>query len=319
MENNTWKLILKNLAVPIKKCASNDSPLAYPLTSFAILKVTGDDRYLFLQNQFTNDLENEKKIVQLSAWCNPKGKIITNFIVINTGENYLLIFKKNIKDYVYKKLNMYILRSKVKIDDISSSCLLLGLSNITQLKLDQTTISLDNIIMENINEKFIVRLPNSSNRYLLVTDNKTMEDVVSKLKNTIEFQDDSNWEQLDIISGIPWINSESKEKYLPQMINLDKLKAVSFKKGCYTGQEVIAKLHYRGTVKRTMKIISSENKLYVGKNLYMENSEKKVGEILNSSSYKYDGIFFSLAVIETDKLSNDLFSDTLSKEKVSII
>ena len=68
-----------------------------------------------------------------------------------------------------------------------------------------------------------------------------------------------------------------------------------------------------------MKIISSENKLYVGKNLYMENSEKKVGEILNSSSYKYDGIFFSLAVIETDKLSNELFSDTLSKEKVSIV
>ena len=152
MENNTWKLILKNLDVPIKKCASNDSPLAYPLTSFAILKVTGDDRYLFLQNQFTNDLENEKKIVQLSAWCNPKGKIITNFIIINTGENYLLIFKKNIKDYVYKKLNMYILRSKVKIDDISSSYLLLGLSNITQLKLDQTTVSLDNIVMKNIND-----------------------------------------------------------------------------------------------------------------------------------------------------------------------
>ena len=213
MENDTWKLILKNLAVPIKKSASNDSPLAYPLTSFAILKVTGDDRYLFLQNQFTNDLENEKKIVQLSAWCNPKGKIITNFIIINTGENYLLIFKKDIKDYVHKKLNMYILRSKVKIDDISSSYLLLGLSNITQLKLDQTTVSLDNIIMKNINEKFIARLPNSSNRYLLVTDIKTMEDVMSKLKNTLEFQDDANWEQLDIISGIPWINSESKEKY----------------------------------------------------------------------------------------------------------
>ena len=56
MENDTWKLILKNLAVPIKKSASNDSPLAYTLTSFAILKVTGDDRYLFLQNQFKNYL-----------------------------------------------------------------------------------------------------------------------------------------------------------------------------------------------------------------------------------------------------------------------
>ena len=74
MENDTWKLILKNLAVPIKKSASNDSPLAYPLTSFAILKVTGDDRYLFLQNQFTNDLENEKKNSAIISLVQPKRK-----------------------------------------------------------------------------------------------------------------------------------------------------------------------------------------------------------------------------------------------------
>ena len=153
---NTWESVLKEKNIKIKEyCINNDNPSAFPLSIFAILEITGNDRYAFLQNQFTNDLDNNKLTSQLSAWCNPKGKVIANFIIINTKSSYLLIFKKDLKDYVFKKLNMYILRSEVTINDISDLYLLLGLSNLNKLELNNSSILLEDGDVEFINKQYI--------------------------------------------------------------------------------------------------------------------------------------------------------------------
>jgi len=316
---NTWESVLKEKGIEIKEyCINNDNPSAFPLSMFAILEITGNDRYAFLQNQFTNDLDNNKFTSQLSAWCNPKGKVIANFVIINTKSSYLLIFKKDLKDYVFKKLNMYILRSKVTINDISNLYLLLGLSNLNKLELNNSSILLEDGDVKFINKQYITRLPDFSGRYLIAGNTKSFKNTIEELKEKIEFVNDTTWELLDILSKIPWITFENKERYLPQMINLDKLKAVSFKKGCFTGQEVIARIHYRGRVKRCLELIKSKYEMHAGCHLYLKNTGKKVGEILNSS-YKIDDAFFGLAVIESDKLDNELFVDRLEKEKINII
>ena len=317
-ENNEWKSILKKYAIEIKEYVGSDDPTAYLISNFAILSIAGNDRYSFLQNQFTNNLTKEK-ICQLSAWCNPKGKVIANFLIINAGKYYLLIFKKNIKDYLQKKLNLYILRSNVLIEDVSSLYFLLGLSYIEKLKLNRLLVPLNDGDIKLINGGFLTKLPDFSGRYLLIANNQSIEDIIYELKDSLNFTDYLNWERLDILAKIPWIDFENKEKYLPQMINLDKLNAVSFKKGCYTGQEVIAKVHYRGKVKRTMKLVSSKHELYPGSHLYIENSKKKVGDILNSSTNRSDKDFFGLAIIESEKLNNNLYTDTLTKKRVYII
>ena len=319
IENNVWKSILKRQAIAIKKYTIDDNPSAFPLLEFSIIEVAGNDRYSFLQNQLTGNLKKNKKISQLSAWCNPKGRVIANLIVINTGESYLLIFKKDLKDYVQEKLSMYILRSEVIINDLSNLYFLLGLSNIDKLKLDDSTVLLSGNDVEFVNKKYITRLPNFSERILIIGNIELLDSTLSDLKKTFDFVDYSVWKKLDILSKLPWINFDIKEKYLPQMIDLDKLNAVSFKKGCYTGQEIIARAHYRGKVKRIMKLICSKRELHHGDHLYMNNPKGKVGEILNSSSSQPNGDSFHLAIIESDKLNHDLFADPLSKYKIRII
>ena len=319
IENNEWKSVLKQNAIAIKKYTIDDNPSAFPLLEFSITEITGNDRYSFLQNQLTGNLEKNKKISQLSSWCNPKGKVITNLIVINTGASYLLIFKKDLKDYVQEKLSMYILRSEVIINDLSDSYFLLGLSNVDKLKLDASDVLLNGNDVEFVNKKYITRLPNFSERILIVGSIKLLDSTLLDLKKTFDFVDYSVWGKLDILSKLPWINFDIKEKYLPQMIDLDKLNAVSFKKGCYTGQEIIARAHYRGKVKRIMKLICSKRELHHGDYLYTDNSERKVGEVLNSSSSEPNGDSFHLAIIESDKLNYNLYADPLSKYKIRII
>ena len=108
----------------------SETPLAAPLSGFAMLEVSGNDRHEFLHNQFINDLNLIKTpAAQISAWCNSKGQLITNFIIINTGTAYLLIFKEDLKEFVKKRLLMFVMRSNVKINDISDSSPLVGMAN----------------------------------------------------------------------------------------------------------------------------------------------------------------------------------------------
>ena len=317
-ENKTWDLILKEEQIEIKKYPRSENPIACAISSFSIFKISGNDRCSFLQNQLTNNL-TEEKICQLSSWCNPKGKVIANFIIMNIGKYYLLFFRNDLKDYLYKKLNLYILRSDVIIEDVTSLYFQLGLSNIDKLDLCYPTKSLKEGEIEFIDKSYITRLPDYSGRYLIVAEVEPIKDVIRKLKDRINFTDYLNWEKQDILLKIPWIDFKSKEKYLPQMINLDKLNAISFKKGCYSGQEVIAKVHYRGKIKRNMMLISSKNELHPGCYLYSESTEKKVGDILNSSSEKFDDNFFGLAIIESEKLNDNLFVDKNTRHKINIV
>ena len=103
------------------------------------------------------------------------------------------------------------------------------------------------------------------------------------------------------------------------MLNLDKFGAVSFKKGCYVGQEVIARLHYRGKVKKTLQLIKTENnyKLKAGEYLYQDDSSKKIGEILNVDNIS--NVSHGLAVIESDKLYNPIYADVEKINKVKIL
>ena len=132
----TWKNFLKSQSEEINQnnFEVTNSPIISPLTGFTVLAVTGDDRHTFLHGQFINDLNLiETPAAQLSAWCNPKGQVITNFIIINTGISYLLIFKDELKDFVQKRLTMFVLRSDVKIEDISETSPLVGIANINDL------------------------------------------------------------------------------------------------------------------------------------------------------------------------------------------
>ena len=330
-----WLSILKEGEMTPNELNILDSKLVCPITDFAILQVTGNDRYEFLQNQLTGDLKKSEVKSEFSSWCNLKGRVIANFLTLNTTESYLLVLKKDMADYVLKKLKMYILRSDVKINDITEEMLLIGFANYNthQSPLvslgpgpgreDWSMFDLSNSGGKYGNRPgYLIKLPDFSNRFLAITHVTETENLLHHIyecRNTIvNFK---IWNKLDILAGFAWIDFKNKEKFLPQMLNLDKFGAVSFSKGCYVGQEVIARLHYRGKVKKSLQLFKTKynyklNSIEDGY-LYQNDASTKIGEILNFDNIS--NTTYGLAVIESDKLDKAIYADKIKMNKLEVL
>lgn len=308
-----WQDFLRNNTLDSDVDVTNSATLS-PLSSFAVLAIGGDDRHDFLHGQFINDLKLiETSSAQLSAWCNPKGQVITNFIIINTGISYLLIFKEELKDYVQKRLAMFVLRSDVKVEDISESSPLIGIANINDLSALTKNVPDNAGDVTTADGLIIVSHPDNSGRYLITGNIETLINNVPNLG--IKLSNHSAWELLDILSGLPWITQATQEQFLPQMLNLDALKGLSYQKGCYPGQEVVARLHYRGEVKKRVHIIRSKHELTIGENI--TSSESKIGTIINSVNQS-GGQYYGLAVLELDKIQQTLFINNITIEIITL-
>lgn len=294
----------------------SETPLASPLSGFAMLEVSGNDRHEFLHNQFINDLNLIRTpAAQISAWCNSKGQLITNFIIINTGNAYLLIFKEDLKEFVKKRLLMFVMRSNVKINDISDSSPLVGMANC-----NASTSSIKNLPtspgeINVFDNQIIICHPDRTDRHLITGNTEELIKEISKFKKSVPILSSPLWNILDILAGLPWVTSLSKEQYLPQMLNLDVLNGLSYQKGCYPGQEVIARLHYRGEVKKRVGLIQSKQLLSIGEQLIIESSNNKAGAILNSAMHP-NGLCYALAVIVLDKSKEKLI---INNQRVTII
>lgn len=185
--------------------------------SLGALSVTGKDASSFLQGQATCDInEVVEQKGQLGAFCNPKGKVISIFVITRMEEGFLLILPKAILSKVQELLEQYKLRAKVEISEISE------IENVPIIKFLQPTT---------------VRTP--------------------------------------------WILPETSEQFIPQALKLDEIGAVSFTKGCYTGQEIVVRTHYLGEVKRQLNLALCEPSASVEPNssIIDENGEK-VGSVL---------------------------------------
>jgi len=328
----TWQAFLQELGATIKDDGEinfnnpdpglgniTETPLISPLSGFALLAISGNDRHSYLHGQFINDLNLiEKPAAQLSGWCNPKGQLITNFLIINTGTSYLLMFKEDIKEFVQKRLSMFVMRSDVTIKDISESSPMVGLANSNDLSSLAPDIPTNPGAILAIAGLIIICLPDSSGRYLIIGSIEALINKLSELNNSLTMTDSSVWNLLDILAGLGWITSTTKEQFLPQMLNLDALKGLSYQKGCYTGQEVIARLHYRGKVKKRLHLIKSKSQLLVGGHLNPEQSGNNVGTIINSAMHP-DECCYALAVIEMDNTHDKLFFDHQTNKKIKII
>ncbi|MDC9728759.1 MAG: folate-binding protein [Methyloprofundus sp.] len=231
-------------AQEISETISDDNALSTAaLSQLGILAISGSDAAAFLQGQTSCDISALKEnMPQLGAYCNAKGRTISSFIIIKKTNNiFHLILSGDLIATVQKKLQMYVLRSDVTLTDQSESLCILGLYNYKK---------------EN-KENFYPYL-NESNRCLFIADTNTCQQLISDLilHENAQLISINAWRGLDILAGIPWLNSSTSELFVPQMINLDKLGAISFEKGCYTGQEVVARTHYLGKNKRIMLLAS---------------------------------------------------------------
>ena len=203
------------------------------LRRYGLLSVSGADAREFLHAQLTNDIQNlPPERAALAGWCSAKGRLLATFLVIPAPHGYLLQLAHDLAPTVAKRLSMFVLRSKVKIADESDAWAQFGIWNTEQ---DLARIEWKNQVASvPVGEKRVLRLePAASASLACVGDEET-------------------WYLQEIRAGRPFITAATQDQFVPQMVNLETLGGVDFQKGCYPGQEIVARAQYRGQVKRRM-------------------------------------------------------------------
>ena len=199
------------------------------LGRYGLLSVSGEDARDFLHAQLTNDIQGlAPDRAALAGWCSAQGRLLATFLVVPAPQGFLLQLARDLAPAVAKRLGMFVLRSKVKVADESDAWTQDGLWDADFQQPD--VVWKDGIATVRVGER----------RYLQIgakeQPNATEED----------------WILHEIRAGRPFISSATQDKFVPQMVNLEKLGGVDFQKGCYPGQEIVARAQYRGQVKRRM-------------------------------------------------------------------
>ena len=220
-----------------------------PLHHLGIVRISGEDATSFLQRQFTNDMSEvtPEKSCQ-AAYLNVKGRVIANFLVLMRNDDYYLVLSKDLTETLAKRLKMFVLRDKVDIS-IQPEMNFAGTFNENLLPPSESEIPLQNYCVQTSEDYSVVRIPASSARYGILGATSLLQSNSNELSQSDAIND---WIIQDIQAGIPLISHATSESFVAQAINLDLIGAVSFSKGCFPGQEIVARLHYRGGVNRRM-------------------------------------------------------------------
>ena len=256
----------------------------YRLREFGIIRIQGADAGVFLQGQTTADVLALKPGETIAgAFLTPKGRVIANFRLSLDAEGYALLVPIDRLKLLEKRLKMFILRSRVHLqcqDAPEGLCWhqapLVELSTLPRFTLSEREA---------------------------VTPFSSKEAAIGSIDS------DQAFVLSDIRRGFAWITEESQEAYLPQMLNLDEMGGISYQKGCYTGQEIVARTHFLGQLKRRLFRFSFENQqpLTIGSPLYLASGEATdpIGTLV-SVAPDGEGHFECLAVVQIDKVSESM-------------
>lgn len=285
----------------------NDTNWFCKLDNIGVISVTGQDSRQFLQGQTTCDFNTlEHNTWTRGALCNPKGRVIAVFDAIATQSEILLLLTRSTLDKVLNRLKMFVLRSDVSLTNSSDHWQITGLC-IDLYTQELPELPTGNSVMP-INNNMLLRThdnsePDSVYLYLTNSDNDFKLNKPLDLLSLTQ-QDQTQWDARQITAGIPAITDNTHETFTPHMLNLDLLNAVSFNKGCYTGQEVIARTQYLGTLKRRMfLLICSCNQPPEPGATIVSSSDcehSSLGQVVSSSQDHQGSIL--LAVLQTSAL-----------------
>jgi len=255
-----------------------------PLSNWSVITVTGPDATDFLQSQLTNSVKSMKstpggQIASLeqgsrfSGYCSAKGRLMASFwisryeVSTETGETapqFQLAISKDLAAQTAKRLSMFVLRSKVKV--IDQTDLLLSFAYIHESQAGETDATLQALqsiegirleelppvhLKDRLIHRHLITIPKDKSSALAALDTLMAEHQLTPNQPNANF-----WEWLEVKSAIPRVSLPTFEQFVPQMINMESLKGIDFQKGCYPGQEVVARSQYRGTIKRRLQLAS---------------------------------------------------------------
>ncbi len=295
---NSWQqLVSPNLPdQPVfPDCAITD------LSHLGLIRAAGTDLRGFLQGQLTNDINQvSPELAQLSSYLSPKGRMLGSFWIFQRGDELYLQLPAERLEAILKRLRMFVLRAQVALEDASGELARFGIAGDCAAAMlpftpsaEKATITRDDIT--------IVRLPADRPRFELIGPPTALAGLWSRLSDQATQTGPDFWRLLDIRAGIPTVFEDTVEAFVPQMANLQLIGGVSFTKGCYTGQEVVARMQYLGKLKRRMYRARTDSvaRPAPGTEVFSPSSEagQGVGRIVDAAPSP-DGGFEALTVLQ---------------------
>ena len=244
---------------------------------YNIILISGSDRYQFLQGLITQDINRINTLYSIpSAICNIKGRVISTCNIVKLKDSIGLAVPKSITNKVIDHLSLYQLRSDIEIKNSNKKYTAIAV-NIKNLN-SKSHSDLFTLI-DNLGKKGLIATNNSKKKDYteIYGDKKTINKFTIK---TTQLLSEKEWNNAKIKSGLVDINRKTSELYTPHMLNLDLIGAISFDKGCYTGQEIVARTENLGRVKRRVNRYKlSTDKAKIGDELTLNNNN--IGKIIN--------------------------------------
>jgi len=261
------------------------------LDNLRVLAVSGPERLSFLQGQLTQDVASARPDATVMAgWADAKGRLLfAGHLFSSSADALALLVPADLADALLKRLRMYVLRAKAEVT-------LLNLNILGLLGTPGSSVTGQ-----------LVRIQAEQQRHILLSP------VGDTVRGSTTASPRSVWELADIAAGIPIIVSQTTGEFVPQMVNLDLLGGISFTKGCYTGQEIVARMKYLGRVKRRMlRFMAPGVPPTAGAALYAERGT--VGQVVSSAPTETGSEF--LAVVVLDDLPGPFFLDEARTQPV---
>lgn len=284
-----YQSILQQQASAPLASRNDENHYLIPLPSYGVITVTGEEAADFLQNLLTNDVKQlEQQASQITAMCNPKGRLLALFLLVKTEHGYQLVLPESQCAFLAQRLQMFKLRSKVEIEDCSETIQVCGLQGN-----DPSTSA--------------IPLPSQSRALLIATADQITSDLEDLMSKGWQLAAEASWFITEIESGVPVIFPSSRELFTAQQLNLDLIGGVSFRKGCYPGQEVVARLHYLGEPKRRLfqAMAKTDTVPEIGETI-VDNEKAVIGHVVNAIHGDENQLFLQLS-LKLDGANQDLY------------
>ena len=295
--NDEWSSFLNDGAANPALAANAAGKAFCGLADLGLLRVSGADAETFLQGQTTCDIAGLKPDESgLGAFCNPKGRVIASFRILRYGEDYVLVVPADLAETLCRRLGVYVLHSKVSIENLTPHRGFIGLfesgSEVSALRRSGDMVT--------------VPIGPNSRRLLIAAETDTARRIWQDLRSSPNLVPvgSNAWRLKNIEEGLPSETQATSEEFLPQMLNLDILGGISYRKGCYTGQEVVARTHFLGNLKRRMFRLRTigDREPRPGDPLYQsgEADGQRIGQVVAAAS-EAENAFQMLAVLPIDR------------------
>jgi folate-binding protein YgfZ len=272
------------------------------LAQLGLVRFSGEEARDFLHNQLTCDVSAlQPGQSTYGAYCTPKGRVLVTFLLWRSPDGFFMQLPASLREPIQKQISRYILRSKVKAADATGEWTLVGVMGKDAAALVRRVVGRTPDTVREVAgaaDAMVIRLPGE--RFEIVAARDKAQAMLESLAAGAEKADGEQWQRQIIRAGVPVILPATQEEFVPQMINLDLIGAVSYDKGCYPGQEIVARMHYRGTLKQRMYLanIGSDERPQPGEKLYSPGfGEQACGTVVNAARSP-DGGHDLLAVVQ---------------------